>query len=983
MSLDPSGRAAGEPQTLYLIDGHAQFFRAYYAIRGGMSSAVTGEPTHLVFGFVAMLLKLLRDERPRHLAVAIDVSGDQESFRTQLYPEYKANREQAPEDFHPQVERCIEILQRLGIPVIGVEGVEADDVIATIVRRTRRDHPGMRVRIVSRDKDLTQLVDQDVELFDAMKDEVVTPEALFKTQGVEPRHVADILALMGDTADNVPGVPGIGPKTAAKLVLEHGSVERLLEQLDTITGKQGANLRAHAETIPLAKQLVLLKDDVPLAFDAEDALVDLAAADVPGTLELFRTLSFSGHVDALRKLAGGAGGSAGADAAASSSASPPAARDEAAGTLFGSFDGPAAANMSGPAAAESPSAAHRAAPNGDYATLTDLAGLDAVIERIRSAGRAAVDTETDSLHARTARLCGIAVAIEPGEGFYIPVRSPEPAGHLAVDAVLERMRPVLESPELDIVGHNLKFDLVVLRNHGVVPRGRLEDTMVADYLLEPTRSSHGMDALAESLLGIRCVPITDLIGSRGRGRGGSTQKRFDEVPLSLAGPYAAEDADVTLRLAKVLLPRVGREAADPRLAGLYADVEMPLVRVLAEMEFNGIRVDPEELDRQREVLQERIERLEEELSAAAPHPFDPGSPKQLAAVLFNGPQDEPPGLGLPVQKRGKTGPSTDAEVLEKLAGDPDLESPIPGLILEYRQLTKLVSTYLVALKEAISPETGRIHASFNQTVTATGRLSSSDPNLQNIPIRTEVGRAIRRAFVAEPGCELVAADYSQIELRILAHLSDDAALIEAFHAEADIHRTVAAEVFGVDPEAVTDAQRGSAKMVNFGIVYGITAFGLARRLGGTVSREEAQRIIDDYRRRFPGIDAFLQRCVAEARETGSVTTILGRRRPIEMIESRNPAQRALAERTAINTVVQGSAADLIKVAMVRVHRELPERFPAARLLLQIHDELVLEVPREQGADLEAFVADRMAGAMELRVPLVVGSARGERWSDAK
>jgi DNA polymerase-1 len=975
---DAAGSAAGagdDVPTLYLIDGHAQFFRAYYAIRGGMSSAVTGEPTHLVFGFVSMLLKLLRDERPKYLAVAIDVSGDRETFRTELYPEYKANREKAPEDFHPQVERCLEILRGLAIPVIGIEGVEADDVIATIVRRTRAEHPEMRVRIVSRDKDLVQLTGDGVEMFDAMKDEVVTADALFKTEGVEPRHVADILALMGDTSDNIPGVPGVGPKKAAKLVLDHGSLEALLERLDEVKGKLGENLRAHAEQIPLSRRLVSLLDDVDLDFDAEDARVDPAAMDVDTVTQLFTTLSFNSHGDSLRRIVGAEAAPAGSGPASSSPAA--AAKDDdddGAGTLF-ARPGAAAAAPDG----EPP----LPPPNGDYTTITDVDALDALLARIRAAGRAAVDTETDSLHARTANLCGLALAVTPGEGFYVPVRSPSPETHLDLDTVIARARPVLESPDLEIVGHNLKFDLVVLRRHGIVPRGRLRDTMVADYLLEPTRSSHSMDALAESLLDIRCVPISTLLGGKGRGRKAAEQKTFDQVALDRAGPYSSEDADITLRLADTLLPRVGAEATDARLAKLYDDVEMPLVRVIAEMEWNGIRVDPDELDRQREHLQARIESLVEEISGAAPHPFDPGSPKQLAAVLFNGPEDEPPGLGLPVQKRGKTGPSTDAEVLEKLAGDPELVSPIPGLILEYRQLTKLVSTYLVALKEAVSPETGRIHASFNQTVTATGRLSSSDPNLQNIPIRTDVGRAIRRAFVAADGCELLAADYSQIELRILAHLSEDAALIEAFRAGADIHRTVAAEVFGVAPEDVTDAQRGSAKMVNFGIIYGITAFGLARRLGGNVSREEAARIIEDYRARFPGIDAFLQRCIDEARDTGSVTTILGRRRPIDMIDSRNAAQRALGERTAINTVVQGSAADLIKVAMVDVHRDLPEAFPDARLLLQIHDELVLEVPREQGAALEAFVVERMSGAMRMRVPLDVGAARSERWIDAK
>ncbi|MFK7960649.1 MAG: DNA polymerase I [Phycisphaerales bacterium] len=994
----PAAQDAARP-TLYLIDGHAQFFRAYYAIRGGMSSPVTGEPTNLTFGFVGMLIKLLREHRPDYLAVAIDVGGDRETFRSELYPEYKANRESAPEDFHPQVERCLEILKRMAVPVIGEAGVEADDVIATMVRRVREQHPDVDVRIISRDKDLTQLVGDGVDLFDLMKDEVVTPEKLFKTEGVEPKHVGDILALMGDTADNIPGVPGVGEKTAAKLILQYGSLDGLLADLDGIKGKRGENLRACAEQIPLARQLVALKDDVAFDFDLADARYDPREMDAPAVLDVFRTLDFGGHSRSIQALAGtkgdardggagagnrggggggiavgpGAGGGAGGGgaAAANSGGGDGAGRgvDDGAGTLFAGI-----ASGDGGVAELAP--VQPAEPNGQYAAVTDEAALAGLLDRVKKAGRACIDTETDSLAARTAGLCGVSIAVEPGEGFYVPIRSPNAPEHLDEATVVEALRPLLADPSLELIAHNAKFDLTVLRRAGLDARSTITDTMVADYLLNPERSSHKMDALAEDMLGLRCIPITDLIGVRGRGK---TQKRFDEVDLELAVPYAAEDADITLRLADALDPKL--EAAE--LDGLFHDVEMPLVRVLAEMEWNGIRVDPAELERQREALQERIEALRSEISDAAPYPFDPASPKQLAGVLFGEPDAESPGLGLKVVKRGKTGPSTDMEVLEKLAADPDADSPIPSLIIEFRQLTKLVSTYLVALADAINPETGRIHASFNQTVAATGRLSSSDPNLQNIPIRTDVGRRIRRAFVADPGHHLLTADYSQIELRVLAHLSQDPALIAAFHAGADIHRAVAAEVFGVDPDDVTDEQRGSAKMVNFGIVYGITAFGLARRLGDSVKRSEAQAIIDGYKERFVGIESFLQRCIDEAKATGAVKTILGRRRPIDTIDSRNPAQRALGERMAINTVVQGSAADLIKVAMVNLHQELPEAFPNARLLLQIHDELVLEVPTSEAEAVQAFVVDRMESAMTLDVPLIVGAAHSPSWIDAK
>jgi DNA polymerase-1 len=497
--------------------------------------------------------------------------------------------------------------------------------------------------------------------------------------------------------------------------------------------------------------------------------------------------------------------------------------------------------------------------------------------------------------------------------------------------------------------------------------------MIASYVIDSARSSHRLDALSLAHLEHTCTPLTDLIGK------GRAQKRFDQVPLEQAVPYAAEDADVTLRLRGVFEPQL----RDLGLRKLFDEIEMPLVDVLAELEWNGIHVDPEELDRQREALAKRIEMLRREIQDECPHSFNPDSPRQLAAVLFNKPDQEPPGLGLKPLKRGKQGPSTDQEVLEKLAGDPDIDTPVPSLVIELRQLTKLVSTYLVALKDAINPDTGRVHASFNQTVAATGRLSSSDPNLQNIPIRTDVGREIRRAFRAEPGNVLITADYSQVELRLLADLAEDPALIDAFHRDLDIHTAVAAEVYGVAPEAVTPGQRHSAKMVNFGIIYGITPFGLSRRLGGQASVEEATRIIADYKNRFTRIDAFLHKCIEQAETQGYVETILKRRRAIPQITDRNPQRRALGERMAINTVVQGSAADLIKVAMIDLHRRLPEAFPDTRMLLQIHDELVFEAPGQQAEDVAKLVAERMEAAMELRVPLKVDVGWSDCWVDVK
>lgn len=946
-------------KTLYLIDGHAQFFRAYHAIRTRMVSAVTKEPTHLTFGFVGMLLKLLREHRPEYLAVVIDVSGDRESFRSALYADYKANREEAPDDFHPQVERCLEVLREMEIPVLGEEGVEADDVIATLVRALRAEHPDLAIRIISKDKDLTQLLGPGVEMYDIHGDEPVTPAKIFKTEGVQPEHVRDILALMGDTVDNIPGVPGIGPKTAAQLILQYGTIENLLNHLDAIKGKRRENLEQAKDTLDLSRRLVTLKDDCDVALDLAEAKYDSARLHVDRLQALFKQLGFGRFQEEIGQLAG-------RPVAAASIA----AREQP-DALFagGLFDQPG--DDLAEAAPDQPSLLIR--EHDEYRTLRTLDELDVFLAEVSAAEAFAFDTETDGLNVLDANLCGVSMSIRAGTGVYIPVRSPEPATHLTTEVVLERLRPVLTDPKRLKIAHNLKFDRNVMLRHGIDIAGPVFDTMVASYVIDASRSSHGMDVLALSELRHTCIPITELIGT------GKQQITFDRVPLGPATIYAAEDADITLRLYEHFRPRL--EAAG--LMALFRDVEMPLVEVLAELERNGIRVDPDELDRQRHALLKRIGRLRDRLLEEAGRPFNPDSPKQLADVLFNKPDADPPGLGLRPLRRGKTGPSTDQEVLEKLAADPDISSPIPTLIVEYRQLTKLVNTYLVALKEAIHPRTQRVHASFHQTVTATGRLSSSDPNLQNIPIRTDIGREIRRAFIAEENHLLIAADYSQVELRLLAHLAEDPALIEAFEKDLDIHTAVAAEIHGVAPESVTIAQRSSAKMVNFGIVYGITPYGLARRLGGEVTVQDAARIIDDYKRRFSRIETFLQACVEQARAHGYVETILKRRRLIPNIDARNPQMRALGERMAINSVVQGSAADLIKLAMIDLHRALPAIVPRAKMLLQIHDELVFEAPADEAAEVRRVVIDHMQRAMTLRVPVKVDASIGRSWYEAK
>lgn len=967
-------------QTLYLIDGYAQFFRAYHAIRTPMTSPVTKEPTNLTFGFVGMMLKLLRGQgkmggRPDYIAVAIDVSGDKQTFRSTLYPDYKAHRPPAPPDLFPQVQRCLRTLDALGVPVLGAEGFEADDVIATIVTELRTAHPGLRIRIVSKDKDLKQLlVPGGVEMYDVHADAVIDARTLRDETGLAPAQVIDMLALMGDTADNVPGVEGIGEKTAAALIAEHGSLDGLLAAAGSIKGKRGENIRAASALLSLTRQLVALRHDVPIALDLPASAT--GNINLPALIPILKELGFNRYQDEVRELAGlPREGATPATPEATprpvrKSKSDPAGESLFAGGLFAPADG----------AGESVQPPLAVLHDGYRCVRTD-ADLQELLAELHAAPIFAFDTETTGLSPISSRLCGISFSTAAHTGWYVPVRSPQPATHLTERHVLDALSPILQDPARPKCGHNLKFDAMILRQAGVHVRGfapsaTCSDSMIASYLIDATRSSHSLDALALALLGHTNTSITELIGS------GPQQRTFDTVPLHRATHYAAEDADVALRLHHAMTPQL--EALG--LTALMRDVEMPLVEVLAQLELNGITVDPAELDRQRTRLAKQIDTLRAQVEDAAlatiGRTFNPDSPKQLSEALFNKPDAPEPGLGLKPVKKTQTGYSTDIEVLEKLAQDQAVTTPIPTLILEYRQLSKLVNTYLLALKDAINPATGRVHASFNQTVAATGRLSSSDPNLQNIPIRTEVGREIRRAFVAAPGHQLVSADYSQIELRLLAHLSRDPALIEAFHQGQDIHAAVAAQIHRVPLEQVTREQRSGAKMVNFGIVYGVTPYGLARRLG--CSTHEADEIITGYKKRFAGITTFLQECVDQAQQLGYVQTMLKRRRPIPEIDSTNPARRAFAERTAINTVVQGSAADLIKLAMIDLHQRLtgptPE-LPGTKMLLQIHDELVFETPTATAEATRTLVTQRMEQAMTLSVPIKVDASVSSNWFD--
>lgn len=953
-----------EPQkTLYLIDGHAQIFRAYFAIRGGMSSPVTGEPTHAVFAFAGMLLKLFEQFRPEYAAMVIDTPG--KTFRDELYAEYKKNREPPPDDFAPQVERIFQMTRFFGIPIIGQTGAEADDIIATITHRVLRDpsYAEVNIRVVSKDKDLEQLLCDRVTMFDIHTDTTIDATMLKANKGITPQQVVHMLALMGDSVDNVPGVVGVGPKTAAALIQEFGSIDGIYANIDQIKGKRRENLEKARPFMPLAIQLVSLKYDLELPFQLSDA--KLGPIDVGSLRQFFTQMGFRRHQADLEKLQT-APRDVVPQAAKATAARLGADDDGFADSLFGSMPD------ASPQAATVVETGMATSTDCDYRAITTQSQLDELVRTLAGQKMISVDTETIGLGHR-AKLCGISLAWKPRAGVYIPICSPDPASHLELPAVAAALHPVLGSPDIPKCGHNLKYDVLVLQNAGVTMRGVAFDSMIASFLLG--LPGHGLDVLARTQLQHQNISIGSLIGparsDTGRRR---PQKTMDQVELEAITRYASEDADIALRLYELFAPKLKVMGLD-RLA---AEIEMPLVEVLAEMEHAGIRVDAAELDRQRERLSARIIELRDLIHERCGEPFNIDSPRQLAEILFTR-------LGLPVVKKTQTGPSTDIEVLEKLAEldglDPQ-QAAIPALIVEYRQLTKLVSTYLLALRDSIDPSTERVHATFHQTGAATGRLSSSGPNLQNIPIRTDEGRLIRKAFIAEPHDQLISADYSQIELRILAHLSRDPALIEAFERGTDIHSTVAAQVFNVNLADVTPTQRNHAKVINFGIIYGITPYGLSRRIEG-LSVEAARELITNYRRRFAGIDAFLHQCVEQAERHGYVTTMFARRRAITQIGSRNPQMRALGERLAINSVVQGSAADLIKLAMVNLHRRIEREKLPLRILLQIHDELVCESPRQAATEMAEIVIAEMEQAMSLRVPLKVEAGIGADWYSAK
>ncbi|MFA7536397.1 MAG: DNA polymerase I [Desulfuromonadales bacterium] len=884
---------------LYLIDGSGYIYRAYFAIRHLSNSK--GVATNAVYGFTNMLLKAMREENPDHLAVIFDAKGP--SFRKEIYAEYKANRLAMPDDLVPQIPLIKEVVRAFRLPAIELAGFEADDIIATLTRKFVAE--GMDITIVTGDKDLMQVVGEHVRLYDTMKDKFFGLAEVAERFGGPPEKVAEVLALAGDSSDNIPGVPGIGEKTARELIIEFGSLENLLANVDRVKGaKRQENLRTFADQARLSRELVVLREDVPLQLDYDDFA--LSEPDREALTPLFKELEFH---KLLQEFSAGS-----------------------------------------------------RATGEDYHCVFTPDAFEAMLRELAAAERIGFDTETTSLDPLRAELVGISFSVRPHQAWYIPL------GHyylgvpeqLDRQTVLDRLRPLLENPAVCKIGQNLKYDILVLRRAGIRVAGADFDTMLASYLAQPAASSHSLDALAADILGHKMITYQEITGS------GKKRIGFAEVECDRAAVYAAEDADITLQLADKLAVKLAQSAQEK----LFREVEMQLLPVLIDMEWAGVRIDPDFLRRLSTEMAVKLAALEAKIHEMCGGPFNIGSPKQLGEVLFVR-------LKLARGRRTKSGNwSTDVEVLTKLAE----EHEVCARILDYRSLAKLTSTYTDNLPKMIHPETGRLHTSFNQAVTATGRLSSSDPNLQNIPIRTEEGKRIREAFIPAEGNVMLSADYSQVELRVLAHLADEAVLKESFARGEDIHRRTASEVFGVFPEMVTPEMRRQAKTINFGVIYGMGAFSLGKDLG--IPTREAQTFIDNYFARYPGIKTFMEKKKEEAREKQYVTTLLGRRCAVPEILSKNGAVRSYAERNAINYPIQGSAADIIKVAMINLHRRLAREGLGARLVLQVHDELVLDVPEAEVATVTALLREEMENAVRLDVPLVVDVGVGKNWREA-
>jgi DNA polymerase-1 len=910
-----------EARTLVLVDGSSYLYRAFHALPPLTNSK--GEPTGAVLGVLNMLLKLLKEQDPPLVGVVFDAPG--KTFRDELFAEYKAQRPPMPDDLRAQIEPLLEAVAALGLPLLRVAGVEADDVIGTLARQAAA--AGLKVVVSTGDKDMAQLVDDRVTLVNTMTDTALDRAGVKIKFDVYPEQIVDYLALVGDTSDNIPGVPKVGPKTAAKWLNQYTTLDNLLAHQAEIEGKVGESLRSHTTELALSRQLATIDCDLDLELRPED--LSRRAPDTDRLREMYTRLELR---SLLKQLPGWV------------PSTPP-----------GPESGPEPAAQPAPAAAD-------AVPRNYDTVLTDEQ-LGAWLERLRDAELFAFDTETTSLDYMQAEIVGVSFCVEPGHAAYVPLAHRYPGAPQQLDrgAVLKRLEPLLSDPQHAKLGHHLKYDAHVLRNHGIELRGMRYDSMLESYVLNSTATRHDLDSTARHYLGVETIHYEDVAGK------GAKQIPFDQVPVERAAEYSAEDSDVSLRLHRALWSQIERL---PRVRKLYEEIEQPLVPVLLDMEHLGVLIDTAMLRKQSHEIAKSLLALEQAAHATAGAPFNLDSPKQLQEILFGR-------LGLPVKRKTATGqPSTAEDVLEELADDYEL----PRIILDYRGLAKLKSTYTDKLPGQVDPRTGRVHTSYHQAVAATGRLSSTDPNLQNIPVRTPEGRRIRQAFIAPPGHVLMAADYSQIELRIMAHLSGDESLLRAFAEDRDIHQATAAEVFGLEPSAVTADQRRAAKAINFGLIYGMSAFGLARQLG--IERGAAQKYVDLYFERYPGVKRYMDDTRAMAREQGFVETVFGRRLYLPNIGSRNQQLRQYAERSAINAPMQGTAADIIKRAMIEVHRWLAGDQVRARLVMQVHDELVLEVPEAAVEAVEHGLRERMSAAADLKVPLRVDVGRGVHWDAA-
>lgn len=925
---------------LILIDGSSYLYRAFHAYPSTMSN---GEiPTNAVYGVVNMLRSMMRQFDSERIAVVFDAKG--KTFRDEMYPEYKANRPSMPDDLRSQIEPLHDVIRAMGLPLIVIPGVEADDVIGTLAHQASQ--AGMPVLISTGDKDMAQLVDENVTLINTMTNVVMDREGVIEKFGIPPELIIDYLALMGDKVDNIPGVPGVGDKTATALLQGIGGLDQLYQRLDEIAdlGFRGSK--------SMAKKLVENKEGAYLSYELATIKLDVELEETPQSLtksqpdtdkliQLFSQLAFKSW---LNELLDGGSSTVVADeqAGASRRVGASAERSEAVevDTSAVTID------------------------RSQYETILDEAHFQQWLEKLQAADLFAFDTETDSLDYMVANLVGLSFATEAGVAAYVPVAHDylDAPTQLDRDWVLAQLKPLLEDADHAKVGQNLKYDASVLARYGIEMRGIKHDTMLESYVLNSVGGKHDMDSLALRFLQHSCIAFEQVAGK------GKNQLTFNQIDLEQAAPYAAEDADVTLRLHQRLSANIEQDA---KLASVYHEIEMPLVPVLSRIERTGVLIDDMKLAQQSQEIAQRLDELEQQAYEVAEQEFNMNSPKQLQAILFEK-------MGLPVVKKTPSGaPSTNEEVLQELA----LDYPLPKLILEYRGLAKLKSTYTDKLPRMINPETGRVHTSYHQAVTATGRLSSTDPNLQNIPIRNEEGRRIRQAFVAPHGYKIMAVDYSQIELRIMAHLSGDKALLEAFQQGKDIHAATAAEIIGVDIEQVTSEQRRRAKAVNFGLIYGMSAFGLAKQLG--IPRNEAQQYMDTYFERYPGVMQYMEETRTLASEQGYVETIFGRRLHLPEIKSRNGMRRKAAERAAINAPMQGTAADIIKKAMLLVDEWIEaEGAGRVKLLMQVHDELVFEVEESALTEIESKMQQLMESAAQLDVPLVAEAGHGDNWDQA-